>query len=205
MSNLWIFGDSFSSDFDIKHAHQNHIDYMKFKCVDTMIYWPTLLTEKLNYNLNNFAKGGNSNYQIFFDFCENIKSIYENDIVLVGWALIGKFIIADNNGFNNIHPYNSYHFLSIKNDTIQDIVENRKLKAWENEINYWEILMNETINNKNAKILFWSGEENKLNKAKIDLTSCPTMTSETNELVQDSHLGIDGHNKLAEIFYNKLT
>jgi hypothetical protein len=29
MNTLWIFGDSFSSDFDYNHLHQNHKTYME--------------------------------------------------------------------------------------------------------------------------------------------------------------------------------
>jgi len=204
MSNLWIFGDSFSTDFDINHAHQNHIDYMNYKGVNTMTHWPSLLANKLNYNLQNYAKGGNSNYQIFFDLCNNASQFEENDIVLVGWGLLGKFIIANKNQFDNIHP-NDFNFQRpINGDAINEIIKNRKNEIWINEVISWEKLIYELIKLKNCKIIFWSGEESKLNSADIDLTKCATMTSETNELVQDSHLGIDGHNTLAAIFHNKL-
>ena len=56
-------------------------------------------------NLKNTAKGGNSNYQIFFDFCENVDDINEGDIVLIGWALIGKFIVVDNDENNDLLEY----------------------------------------------------------------------------------------------------
>ena len=54
MNKLWIFGDSFSSDFDIKYSHQNHIDYMNLIDVNEMIHWPTILANKLNYKLVSF-------------------------------------------------------------------------------------------------------------------------------------------------------
>jgi len=34
---------------------------------------------------------------------------------------------------------------------------------------------------------------------------CTSMSDETNGEVGDSHFGIDGHNKQAEIFYNIIT
>ena len=51
MNNLWVFGDSFSSDFNINHTHQNHRDYMKIVGVDVMKHWPSVLAEKLHMNL----------------------------------------------------------------------------------------------------------------------------------------------------------
>ena len=205
MNKLWIFGDSFSSDFDIKYSHQNHIDYMNLMDVNEMIHWPTILANKLNYKLVNLAKGGNSNYQIFFNLCENINQIEENDIILIGWALIGKFIIADNNQFSNIHPHGLYFHAPISSSSIVEINENRKNEIWVNEVRYWEKLINEFIKLKNCKIIFWSGEEDKLKNINIDVTKCETMRSETDNNVQDSHLGNLGHNTLAEIFYKELS
>lgn len=205
MSNLWIFGDSYSTDFDMKHVHQNHIDYMQLMNVNMMSYWPTLLADKLNYNLKNCAKGGNSNYQIFFDFCEKINLINDGDVILIGWALLGKFIIADNNQFNNIHPYGQHHYTSISNDCLQELIKNREQNIWEKEVKNWEKLIEIISKYKSCKIIFWSGEENKLKNKKIDVTYCETMTNETIGAIQDSHLGISGHERLAEIFYKELS
>ena len=58
MNNLWIFGDSFSSDFDMKHTHQNHRDYMQIMGVNTMKHWPSILAERLDMNLKNTATCG---------------------------------------------------------------------------------------------------------------------------------------------------
>jgi hypothetical protein len=205
MSSLWVFGDSFSAEFDIKNVHQNHIDYMQLMNVDCMSYWPTLLADKLKYDVKNCARGGNSNYQIFFDFCENIDLINDGDIILIGWALLGKFIIADNNRFNNIHPLGQHYHSPISNDSLQEFIKNREQDIWENEVRHWEKLIQKILEYKNCKIIFWSGEENKLKNTKIDVTFCETMTNETNGAVQDSHLGMLGHKRLAEIFYKELS
>ena len=53
-------------------------------------------------------------------------------------------------------------------------------------------------------MVFWSGEEEKLKNINIDVTKCETMRSETDNNIQDSHLGNLGHNTLAEIFYKEL-
>ncbi len=202
MGKLWIFGDSFSTDFDLKHCHQNHVDYMKIVGVNEMTHWPLFLADKLNLGLKNLAKGGNSNYQIFFDLCEHVNQIEENDVVLIGWALIGKFIIANKNEFSNIHPHDMYFHGPINGDGINEIIKNRKNEIWKNEVKNWELLIKETIRLKNAKVIFWSGEEKLLENNKIDTIKCPTMSSETNNIISDSHLGCKGHLELAENFYN---
>jgi hypothetical protein len=178
---------------------------MNLMNVNQMTHWPTILANKLDYKLINLAKGGNSNYQIFFDLCENINKIEENDIVLIGWALIGKFIIADKNMFTNIHPHGMYFHGPINGAGINEIIKNRKNEMWVKEVRYWEKIIEETIKLKKAKLVFWSGEEDKLKNINIDVTKCETMRSETDNNIQDSHLGNLGHNTLAEIFYKELT
>ena len=205
MNKLWVFGDSFSSDFNIERAHENHKEYMKIIGVDTMKHWPSILADKLSMSLTNLAKGGNSNYQIFFDLCENINQIEENDIVLIGWALIGKFILAEKNEFSNIHPHGMNFYGPISGAGINEIIKNRKNEIWKNEVISWEKIIKETIRLKNAKVIFWSGEEKLLENNKIDITKCLTMSSETNNVVGDSHLGCKGHLELAENFYNLIT
>jgi hypothetical protein len=75
--------------------------------------------------------------------------------------------------------------------------------------------------NKNYKIYFWSTEEDRLMKqgdkknylcseSKQSLihylrdVGCLSMSQETNNVVGDSHFGLQGHNKQAEIFYNEI-
>lgn len=201
-NKLWVFGDSFSTEFNIKSCHQNHIEYMKLMGVDTMEHWPNILSSKLNYELINCARGGASNYQIFFNFCERVKEINENDIVLIGWALIGKFLIADKSGFINIHPYDQHNHSTLNNITIKDIIENRKSLQWKLEVDHWVKIIKEVINLKKAKAIFWSGEEEMLKNEFIDITKCLTMSNETNNTISDSHLGIKGHITLADNFFN---
>ena len=226
MNTLWIFGDSFSSDFDYKNLHGNHKSYMDIFNVEHIWVWASVLGEKLGYDVKNLAKGGNSNYQIFQDYCDSCHLIQPNDIVIVGWGLIDKFRISQNNKFINIHPNNTRDYENMSKSTLDEMIKNRQevyngIDIWAGEINGWENAMDTLSKNKGYQIYFWSTEEDRLMKqedkknylcseSKKSLIhylrdlGCLSMSQETNDVVGDSHFGLQGHNKQAEIFYNEI-
>ena len=231
MNTLWIFGDSFSSDFDYNNLHENHISYMKITGVSDIPLWATILAEKLGYDIKNLAKGGSSNYQIFQDYCDSCHLIQPNDIVIVGWGLIDKFRISEKNKVINVHPNNTRDYENISKSTLDEIVKNRGeiyngVDVWAGEVYGWERAMDTLSKNKGYHIYFWSTEEDRLiykeneehkkSKNYLCLESkqslihylrdmgCLSMSQETNNIVSDSHFGIQGHNKQAEIFYNEI-
>lgn len=172
MNKLWIFGDSFSSSFNLKNSHENVIEYLKIIQKTEFRHWPELLSEKLEYELINYAKGGNSNYQIFQDFCDNCHLMNENDIVIIGWGLIQKFRISQNNKFINIDPNSTKDYEGVSNETVQSILKNRKnyhitknnLKRdrWAWEVYLWENAIDIHSKNKKYNVFFWSTEEPRL-------------------------------------------
>lgn len=231
MSTLWIFGDSFCSEVDLNsHENNNSLKYMNYMGVDKFDTWSNLLSKKLNFELKNLACGGSSNYQIFQDFCEVCHLIKPNDIVIVGWGLVSKFRISIDNKFENIHPNNLKDYDNISKDTLEDIVSNRlnveNKDFWAHEVYSWEVAMNNLSNNKGYKIFFWSTEENRLiyrenilfkdgkkylcKDSQVNLIQhlkelgCTSISDDTNNLVGDSHFGINGHKKQSEIFYDEI-
>jgi hypothetical protein len=74
MNSLYIFGDSFSTNFST-------IDEIKLE-----ESWPILLSNKLGYELKSYASAGISNYGILNKIYENLdlSKIDETDIVIVG-------------------------------------------------------------------------------------------------------------------------
>ena len=125
MNTLWIFGDSFSSEFDYNNLHENHISYMNIIGVNHIPVRGTVLAEKLGYQIKNLAKGGSSNYQIFQDYCDSCHLIQPNDIVIVGWGLIDKFRISEKNKVINVHPNNTMDYENMSKSTLDEIVKNR--------------------------------------------------------------------------------
>ena len=226
MNTLWIFGDSFSSDFDYKNLHGNHKSYMDIFNIEHIPVWASVLGEKLGYDVKNLAKGGNSNYQIFQDYCDSCHLIQSNDIVIVGWGLIDKFRISQNNKVVNIHPNNTRDYENMSKSTLDEMIKNRReiyngIDIWAGEINGWERAIDTLSKNKGYHIYFWSTEEDRLMKqedkknylcseSKKSLIhylrdlGCLSMSQETNNVVGDSHFGLQGHNKQAEIFYNEI-
>jgi hypothetical protein len=226
MNTLWIFGDSFSSDFDYKNLHENHKTYMDIFNIEYIPVWASVLGEKLGYDVKNLAKGGNSNYQIFQDYCDSCHLIQPNDIVIVGWGLIDKFRISQNNKVVNIHPNNTRDYENMSKSTLDEMIKNRReiyngIDIWAGEIYGWERAIDTLSKNKGYQIYFWSTEEDRLMKqedkknylcseSKISLIyylrdlGCLSMSQETNNVVGDSHFGLQGHNKQAEIFYNEI-
>ena len=226
MNTLWIFGDSFSSDFDYKNLHGNHKSYMDIFNIEHIPVWASVLGEKLGYNVKNLSKGGNSNYQIFQDYCDSCHLIQPNDIVIVGWGLIDKFRISQNNKVVNIHPNNTRDYENMSKSTLDEMIKNRReiyngIDIWAGEINGWERAIDTLSKNKGYHIYFWSTEEDRLMKqedkknylcseSKKSLIhylrdlGCLSMSQETNDIVGDSHFGLQGHNKQAEIFYNEI-
>jgi len=235
MKTLWIFGDSFSINFDYNNLHDNHKKYMEIIGVNEFKTWPALLAKKLNYELKNLSKGGDSNYQTFQNICDNCHVIKENDIVIVGWGLITKFRISHNNQFVNVHPQGGIKdYGTLSKETIQEILDNRlknfryanKRDRYVEEVYLWEKVISVLAKNKNFKVYFWNSEEERLIYCEpiefknnrnyfckdseeplihyLRKNGCTTMEDETNGLIPDSHFGIGGHNKQAEIFHNEI-
>lgn len=232
MNTLWIFGDSFSIEY-VDNLHENHKRYMQLKNINEITTWPKFLGDKLNYQVKNLAKGGTSNYEIFQNFCDNSDVICENDIVIIGWALVSKFRISYNNKFENIGNEINGSINMVSKETLIQIQENRKKTydnkrdRWAEEVYLWENSIRTLSKLKNFKTYFWTAEEPRLiynlseeekknknylcaeSKQKLitylNNLGCTSMSDETDGIVGDSHFGIEGHTKQAEIFYNIIT
>jgi hypothetical protein len=230
MSTLWAFGDSFTS---VTLDENNNLGKLiKLKNNPQFKSWAQILANNLNYELKDLGKGGNSNYQIFQDYCDNCHLINKDDIVIIGWGLLDKFRIAFNNNLVNVHPNGVNGYPNFKKESLLEIIKNRN-KAymdtqynWANEIYSWENGMMSLAKIKGYKIYFWSTEENRLIYDKPDSfkykrnylcpesnrmlisylreLGCTSIDDESNGLIGDSHFGIEGHKKQAEIFYNQI-
>jgi hypothetical protein len=171
MKTIWIFGDSFSTNFDHSNLHENQKKYMEYIGVNEIKTWPTLLADKLGCELKNLARGGDSNYQIFQDICDNCHKIKEEDIVIVGWGLITKFRISYNNQFVNVHPQGGVKdYGTLSKETLQEILNNRlkndryagKRDRYAEEVNLWEKVISVLAKNKKFNVYFWNSEEDRL-------------------------------------------
>ena len=177
MNTLWTFGDSFTSDLDYTNLHDNYKKYFEITNTDKIVTWPTILGEMLNFNVKNLALGGSSNYDTFQSICNNSDLFRENDVVIIGWGLIGKFRIARGDKFVSIFPdiNNVNDIDSISKETIKEFIENRliqfntKRDRYSEEIHIWENIIRTLSINKKFKVYFWASEEERFLNEKTSI------------------------------------
>jgi hypothetical protein len=204
------------------------IEHLNNKIPDS---WTELLSKKLNINLVNKAGAsghqyenyfeGNCNMSIFNNICHMCDKFKKGDIVIIEWSFIARFKWATEQGMITILPN---HYRGIDKKLTEEIIINRSHKLWINElfimikllnklsetigfdIYYWTI-DNSILDNKrdliiNDKRWLVSGQLN--NKGYIDLVCSKngkSIRTETNDKIKDDHLGVTGHNVLADLFY----
>ena len=197
MATLWIFGDSFSMDYN-EDCSTNMVEYVKWKGRKIKTYG-NFVSETLNYELKNLAVGGSDNYTIFNVLCDNIEHIKENDIVIIGWGPKYRFRIANTNGnwliLNGNFTGNEGDFIeNIKNRTINEILVNRfENDIYKSEIKSWINLIKVALKNNIVYDWYWGDDFLEITD-KFQLIS-----QETNGLIHDTHWTEDGHEKFSKI------
>ena len=108
--------------------------------------WPTLLSNKLGYELKSFASAGISNYGILNTIYNN-SNFDKNDIVIIGWSFVHRCRWAH-------HEYNKWHFFGAgpidsimktfqDNHTHEKITYNRTSELYFDEVfNYIKLIIN---------------------------------------------------------------
>lgn len=82
MDNIWVFGDSFSTNYNIDDAHS----------------WPEIIGQKLNRQVRNFAHPAVDNFFIYSNYVDQKPLIKSTDIVLLQWTMpTRKMFILDKN------------------------------------------------------------------------------------------------------------
>jgi hypothetical protein len=205
MKNLYIFGDSFSTNFST-------IDEVSIE-----ESWPVLLSNKLNYELQSYASAGISNYGILHKMYHNIDNLDKDDIVIIGitfydrlydfWKNIG--IDLKNNdikGFNESEIEFYKHKLSSKNEMMQYtenallqynfIIEN--LKRYTN-VFFWNMdkcglpIFNKMVKNHSKNYITPIEAE-----CWIDVCNKTSLWWQTNN---DRHFGKEGHKEFFLYLY----
>lgn len=109
MSTLYIFGDSFSTNFST-------IDE-----IELQESWPVLLSNKLGYELKSFASPGISNYGILNTIYENLdfNKLNNTDIIIIGFTF-----------YNRIYDFWKGIGIDLKDGDLKNLTKN--------EINFYE-------------------------------------------------------------------
>jgi len=238
MSTLWTFGCSYTGEYHpLSFSDGTPNNYTKFKDYrggTLPEVWPHRLAKMLDLECKNFGMGGASNSQIFWNFCNVCDSIMEDDIVVVGWTQLPRFIIPESldpncRGFSPVHPNGFEHIQKstsgFSKETLGEMIVEKSHPLWATVIYDWQDLMVDFAKSKKFHIFFWSSDSkiiyddiHKLKNQKNYLlpeakdgvishvmkTGGKTVDSETKGVVQDYHLGDSGHQKQAELFYENI-
>jgi len=215
MSNLWVFGDSFSATNKRNNIEHWRRDYIKWKGY-TPFVWPEFLNKILNYKLINLAISATDNYTIFDTIIDNIDKIQKDDIVIIGWSSTLRFRLVDKtNSFNTIRPSSDFkvstlnipfEYSNISLNTINEVLVNRDTELYELELNRFIKIINLYL--KDIKIVHWSPFQLhhphlKIKKIKgIDILE--TISIETNKEINDYHYSENGHLELSKKIYTML-
>ncbi len=188
MGKLYGFGDSFTEG---QPQDTNFPPFMKWKEIrggNLPKGWMELLGEKLNMEVVNHGRGGNSNQQIFDDLCTNSHHINEGDIVIINWTYKHRFRWAayeiEDHGRSRHkdkygNPTDTFRRLSVNNDnpedflfinktTKDDIVKNRMSIQYSNEIYAYENLIEQYAFSKKFDVYFWSADDDIINKLPLN-------------------------------------
>ena len=191
MKTVWVFGDSFSVDFE-----NNRIgNFELYK--DLKGYYPKswgkLISEELGCEYKNYAFGGWDNYSILQSFCENISEIKPNDLVFVGWAPEIRIRLMSENGqwmcFTG--HLNDQDWEGIKSYDVSKLISNRihlsnyspkegvlkELLSWENMIRF-------TMREMKLHIWRWNN---------IIDREYQTIQEESDGNIEDTHWSENGH------------
>jgi hypothetical protein len=206
---LWIFGDSFSVPFKKQSEGKHSYDYVKYKGYPPKVF-SEIISETYNLNLKDFSISGSSNQRIFNSLVSNLNEICDEDILIFGWTQNTRFDIAtkDNNYFSVItggSEGKNFDFIDVPFDSLVDVSSNRLRYSifWSEVISYIRII-NYAL--KNNKVYHWTwvnpSNDFKLNngnyqkefyKLLIPFKKYPSITEETNNVINDFHWGELGH------------
>jgi hypothetical protein len=217
-----------------EHSPSTYDEYKKFKGGTLPDMWSTILAKKLNYNIKNCGIGGVSNYNILKQFINVIDNINEGDVLIFGWTSLLRFCAVSESEYKIIEmlPKQSYHVnVGFSKTTIDEILVNRSNLLWAEEVQNWIKFINDYCRLKNVEVFHWNSDNlifdmdskfindknyilppkekhfkmcSLINYVSYSLGSHLTIKQETENAVNDLHLGEHGHIKQAEYFYNHI-
>lgn len=208
MSTLHTFGCSYTAFYE-NSKRKEYIEYKKFNGGKFPKIWPELLSEKLNFDLNNLGAEGSSNYEIFHSFCDNIENLKKDDIVIIGWSYKERFRIVNpkTKQFVRVGPgfFPNPEIKGVSEDCIEEILVNRMEKRWVDEVVSWEKIIKKLCDFIGVKLLIWSfdttipkhdGFAYLLNHE----YGATNILEETDGKIDDHHYGTKGHMVQADYF-----
>lgn len=223
MTTLWTYGDSYTDFYDLDlmdNVYNAYEHYRQFRGETLPKIWPVLLSEKLNYNLVNRARGASPNSFIFSKFIQDIGQFKKGDMVIIGWASVLRFRIYNEDqlspNFFHIWPNLKTTVPNISQNTLDEITFNRRGIPYIHEVEEWKVIIDklcdligiDVYHFSSEKMLFDGEYKNVIKKDDFHLIhyvssieGC-TISSETGNIVKDEHHGEKGHKLMCEIIHN---
>jgi hypothetical protein len=184
MNTVWVFGDSFSVDYD-KNPVSNFKDYIKLKGYVPKTFGK-ILSERYNMEYKNHARGGFDNYSIMESFCDNVENINDGDIIFLGWSIYNRFRIICYEKWKSINGTDSCD--NVSTNTINEIFVNRSHPYYEREVESWNKLITHSLKPlTNTKLITWEWHKPIIN------CKFQTIHQETNGVISDFHWSEKGH------------
>ena len=189
MNTVWIFGDSFSSDYE-NNQMDSFKEYVKLKGYNPKTFGK-LISEQYNMDYVNYAREGYDNYSILESFCDVVDKIQDGDIIFLGWSHYHRFRIMCYEGWKSITGTGSCDKMS--NNTIEEVLMNRTHPYYEREVKSWNKLIKHFIKSQpNTKMIIWEWyKPNFFHKFQ-------TISKETNGIIDDLHWSERGHMEFFE-------
>ena len=188
---IYIFGDSFSVDYDMPCLAPQGLEYCKWKGYKPKKYYDLLKEKYLATDIINFSLCGNDNENIFESFTETYNEIGKDDMVIFGWTMLHRFSICNNKrpGDQNINlwgssvSYNEFDWVVRTGHNKSTILYyNRQMKL----INFIDTIL------KTNKVIHWCWEYTP------SINTDKTISHETNGVVDDYHYNEKMHKELYE-------
>lgn len=160
MKSMWTFGDSFTDLFerqfqsDIRWA----LDYKEYCKGIPPKNFAQIVADEMGLELNAKGQGGTSNYTIFYSFIRDADKFKKGDLVVVGWTVTNRYLVANRaNTFNEIlnpdvhdvpHP-------DLSRTSLVEIALNRSsYTIWYSELLYFMKIMR--MARPDIKLIFWT-------------------------------------------------
>ena len=243
MSKLYTFGCSFTEDFEPyykklrKNFRSDYIhDFLNGRIPKS---WTEILAQKLEMDFSvygaincdiKFAETyGNSNESIFLNFCRLCEEIKQNDLVIIEWTFLERFLWYDENiGIIVSVLPNQYPSDNLPNEFFDRLIYNKSNLIWYEKIKNYQKIINELALAKGFKVYYWSIDDkyyeyfakdinlsrqyllNDLFKQHaLFLTTIKnyggkTIDEETEGKIRDTHFGEVGHQVIADLFYKHI-
>lgn len=199
MNNIWVFGDSFSTNYAVDIAHS----------------WPEIIGQKLNKQVRNFAHSSVDNFFIYSNYVNQKPLIKSTDIVLLQWTMpTRKMFILDKNNTTHQQIMQGSN-ISVTRNNITYFRSGARKKSWTpsfTDIDHGVAFFDEWYKN------YFDSTESELNLHAYQQASKEPNTvhlhfSEILNFIKqhklyvskdDLHPNVQGHQQLADIIMEKI-